>query len=353
MHWDIFCRVIDNWGDAGVCWRLAADLAARGESVRLWIDDAAPLRWMAPGGCAGVEVVHWSDDAPDLDARDVVVEAFGCDPPPRFIERLAAQPRPAPWIDLEYLSAEPYAAASHALPSPQSSGPGRGLTKWFFFPGFGAATGGLLREPGLLAARAAFDRDAWLLERGVPRAAGERVVSLFCYANAALPALLDRLAGAPTLLLVTAGVAAQQAAPLLDARGRRGALLRAVMLPLLPQTEFDRLLWASDLNFVRGEDSLVRALWAGAPFVWQAYPQHDGVHARKLDALLDVMLAGADAGLAASLRSAWRTWNGLEAGDLLPQTVPPWGALVQRRRDELAAQPDLTARLLGFIAAKR
>jgi hypothetical protein len=23
LHWDIFCRVIDNFGDIGVCWRLA------------------------------------------------------------------------------------------------------------------------------------------------------------------------------------------------------------------------------------------------------------------------------------------------------------------------------------------
>ena len=31
MLWDLFCRVIDNHGDLGVCWRLARDLAARGE----------------------------------------------------------------------------------------------------------------------------------------------------------------------------------------------------------------------------------------------------------------------------------------------------------------------------------
>ncbi len=61
MHWDLFCRVIDNFGDIGVCWRLAADLGARGESVRLWVDDASALAWMAPQGSAGVEVLRWTD----------------------------------------------------------------------------------------------------------------------------------------------------------------------------------------------------------------------------------------------------------------------------------------------------
>ena len=61
MLWDLFCRVIDNFGDIGVCWRLAADLAARGETVRLWVDDPAPLRWMAPHGAPRVDVHGWTD----------------------------------------------------------------------------------------------------------------------------------------------------------------------------------------------------------------------------------------------------------------------------------------------------
>ena len=351
MQWDVFCRVVDHWGDAGVCWRLCADLAARGEAVRLWIDDPSPLLWMAPHGQA-VEIVHWTDDAVDLAPRDVVVEAFGCDPPPRFVARLAAMPRPAAWINLEYLSAEPYAEASHGLPSPQLAGPGRGLTKWFFFPGFSADSGGLIREPGLLETRAAFERDAWLAQRGTARTGTERVVVLFCYDNPALPALIDRLAETPTLLLAAAGSAAQQVAPLLDGHGRRGAL-RAVALPLLPQAEFDRLLWSADIAFVRGEDSLLRAIWAGVPFVWQIYVQHDGVHARKLYALLDRLLAGADESLAASLCSAWWAWNGLAAGEVVLPAAPAWQAQVQRWGAALAAQPDLTTRLLGFVRRKR
>jgi uncharacterized repeat protein (TIGR03837 family) len=335
MHWDVFCRVVDNWGDAGVCWRLAADLASRGDAVRLWIDDPAPLAWMAPGGHPAVEVIRWDDAAPDLAPHEVVVEAFGCDPPARFVERMTE--RPAVWINLEYLSAEPYAEASHALPSPQRAGP----TKWFFFPGFSERSGGLLREPGLLDARAAFERDAWLARQGIVRGADERVVVLFCYANPALPRLVEWLADEPTLLLVTQGAAASQLPP-----GRRGAL-RAAHLPLLSQADFDRLLWSADVNFVRGEDSLVRAIWAGAPFVWHIYPQHDGVHEGKLDALLERMQAPAP------LRDTWRWWNGFAAEPAALPDAVAWRTLTERWRDGLASQPDLTTRLRALAASKQ
>lgn len=94
MQWDIFCRVIDNHGDLGVCWRLSSQLAALGERVRLWIDDATALHWMAPAGCEGVSVVDWLEPAAIRQAvaappPDVLVEAFGCEPAPELIARFA------------------------------------------------------------------------------------------------------------------------------------------------------------------------------------------------------------------------------------------------------------------------
>lgn len=330
MRWDVFCRVIDNLGDVGVCWRLARDLAARGDTVRLWIDDASALAWMAPGGAAGVEVGAFDTAG---EPGEVVVEAFGCDPPPAFVARMAAR-RPV-WINLEYLSAEDYVERSHRLPSPQRNG----QTKWFFYPGFSARTGGLLREPGLLAERAAFDRGAWLAAHGLAPAAGERVVTLFCYDNPGIPSLLAALADRPTLLLLTPGPAQRQVT-------QTPAGVRTAALPWLAQPEFDRLLWASDLNFVRGEDSLVRAVWAGVPFVWQAYPQHDGVHALKVDALLARMAAPAD------VAALWRAWNGLGAGWPAWPDAAGWQAATRDFRARLAALPDLGSALLDFARLK-
>lgn len=348
LRWDLFCRVIDNHGDLGVCWRLARDLAARGHAVRLWVDDPAALAWMAPQGAAGVQVRHWAVDAPAADPGDVVVEAFGCNPPPGFVAAMARAARAPVWVNLEYLSAEAYVERSHRLPSPCFAGPGAGLTKWFFYPGFTPATGGLLREPGLAAEQAAFDAPAWLAALGIAPRPGERLVSVFCYPGAPLAALVERLAGHPTLLLAAPGAAADTLAALPLPAGVRGHAL-----PWLTQPDYDRLLWACDLNCVRGEDSFVRAQWAGRPFLWQIYPQDDGVHAAKLDAFLARHLAGAPPALAGAVGAAMRGWNGFGP---LPATWPDlalWQSHVQNWRETLAAQPDLTAQLLAFVAEKR
>ncbi|MBN8511250.1 MAG: elongation factor P maturation arginine rhamnosyltransferase EarP [Burkholderiales bacterium] len=350
MRWDLFCRVVDNYGDIGVCWRLAADLAERGEQLRLWVDDSTPLTWMAPDGAAGVEVVRWTAGAAAaLEPGAVVIEAFGCDPPAEFVARMAARLRPPCWINLEYLSAEPYVERCHGLPSPQAAGPGRGLRKWFYYPGFTAGSGGLIRERGLMRDRAAFDPAAWLAVHGLAPRPGERLVSLFCYPTAPLAELLPRLAQQPTALLLAPGAAQQlaRATP-----GPWPTMLRRVELPWLTQPAYDRLLWAGDLNLVRGEDSFVRAIWGGAPFVWQIYPQADGAHAAKLDAFLGRYLERAEAHLAASIRALWQAWNGLGPWPAALPESGAWRAHARSWRDRLLTQADLGSRLLAFAAAK-
>ena len=359
MLWDIFCKVIDNYGDIGVCWRLSADLAARGERVRLWVDDASALQWMAPQGCNGVEIRAGTQPlATDgLPAGDVLVEAFGCKIDPEYIAAYASSTRARGikhlWINLEYLSAEAFVVRSHGLPSPVMSGPAAGLSKHFFYPGFTQGTGGLLREPDLLQRQAGFKRDAWLKQFGITvnTARSERLVSLFCYEPPALNALLQKLANdaTPARLLVTPGRAAQAILILLEHKNRLEpswnvhSKLSFSYLSPLSQRQFDELLWACDLNFVRGEDSLVRALWAGKPFVWQIYPQHDGAHHAKLEAFLQAMDAPP------SLRQFWLAWN--EAGGnhaLGTFDLPVWGASVNEMRARLLQQTDLTSQLLAF-----
>jgi len=340
--WDVYCRVVDNFGDVGVCARLARQLARQGLRVRLFIDDASALAWMAPQGLAGAQVHPWpADDAPAAEPGDVVIEAFGCELPAAQVQALAACARPPVWINLEYLSAETYVERSHGLPSPQRSGP----MKWFFYPGFTARTGGLLREPGMLQARQAFDRQGWLRRQGLQPLPGERVVSLFCYDNPALPALLRDLGRQPTLLLLTSGPAQRQVQAMQAAHPMPPAL-RTATLPWLSQDDFDHLLWSCDLNLVRGEDSLVRALWAGAPFIWQAYPQHDGVHRHKVEALLD------HAALPAAVAATWRAWNG-PAGTAwapLPEAAA-WHQATVQWRDRLLLQHDLVTQLRAFVDA--
>ncbi|MBK7616474.1 MAG: elongation factor P maturation arginine rhamnosyltransferase EarP [Vitreoscilla sp.] len=353
LRWDIFCRVIDNHGDLGVCWRLAADLAERGHQVRLWLDDARALAWVAPVRPAGVEVVAWSDPAPDHAPGDVVIEAFGCNPHDSFLARMAAAAKAPVWVNLEYLSAEDYVAHSHRLASPQWHGPAQGLTKWFFFPGFTPDTGGLLREPDLLQRLAEVDADSFLARLDITPQPGERLVSVFCYANAALAELPACLADAPTLILATPGTATEQLAALPMPRK-----VRVQALPWLSQPDYDHLLRACALNFVRGEDSFVRAQWAAKPFVWQIYPQHDGVHAGKLDAFLQRHLAGADPALSQQVQAWMLAWNGLAARGqpALPMCLAgldSWQDHALVWRDHLHSQRDLTSQLLDFVSEKR
>lgn len=346
-RFDLFCHVVDNYGDVGVCWRLAADLGARGHAVRLWIDDATALAWMAPEGAPGVDVNAWTDAA-GAEPADVVVEAFGCDPPAAFVGRMAARMPPPRWINLEYLSAEAWVEHCHGLPSPQLAGPGKGLVKRFAYPGFTARTGGLLRERDLAARQAAFDRDAWLGAHDIAPRAGERVVGLFCYPGAPLPLLWRTLTATPALVLLTPG-----AAQALAAACPPPASVRTLALPWLTQRDYDHLLWSCDLNLVRGEDSAVRAMWAGRPFIWQFYPQHDGVHATKLDAFLDSFEAAAGWRLPAALRAFWRAWNGVaaDAGAAALADGDAWAAACRAWRDHLLAQSDLTTRLLATAGA--
>ena len=376
-QWDIFCKVIDNFGDIGVSWRLAADLAARGQRVRLWVDDTRALAWMAPEGCAGVTVMRWADpinvtcleNAP----CDVLVEAFGCELAPEFIascaricsvesQTNAAKPL---WINLEYLSAETFVARNHGLTSLTGSGPAAGWRKVFFYPGFTPTTGGLLREPDLLQRRMAFDRCAWLRQQGIDWR-GETLVSLFCYEPAALAGLINDLErngidGHPVRLLVAAGRATNVIKSVLgekipgnmnrvglDPNKFRCKQLAISYLPLLTQTEFDHLLWASDINFVRGEDSMVRAIWAGKPFIWQIYPQDDGAHRLKLEAFLDMLVAPP------ALRAFHRVWNGL-ADEALPllTDMPAWQATAGQAQARLAEQRDLTTGLIEYALKNR
>ena len=363
LLWDIFCRVVDNYGDVGVCWRLACNLAERGQRVRLWVDDATALRWMAPDGHDGVEVGTWHAATPFPPPGDVVVEAFGCDPAPAFLAAMAATgeaARPPVWINLEYLSAEPYVERSHALASPQMSGPARGLVKWFFYPGFTLRTGGLLREPALRAEQAVFDREAWLTAQGIAPRAGERVVSVFCYPGAPADRLLASLAadGRPTVLATAPGAATGAVRAALATLGEGSSTLRQHPLPWLAQPEFDRLLWAADLNFVRGEDSWVRAQWAGKPCVWQAYPQDDGAHGAKIEAFLELALAGAPREVAEAIRDWTAAWNALDdpAAPLpawTPETLAGAGTAARAWRDQLWGSADLVTRLLAFVREKR
>jgi uncharacterized repeat protein (TIGR03837 family) len=376
----VFCRVIDNFGDIGVGWRLARQLVAEhGLAVRLWVDDLTSFARLAPGidpgleaqSCAGVKVRRWdtalSVEAPDGGVGDVVIEAFGCDLPEAWVQAMAQRLRRPVWINLEYLSAENWVRGCHGLASPHPRLP---LTKYFFFPGFFAGTGGLLREADVLARRGAFGADEsaqarfWAALGVPPRRPGELRVSLFSYRNCAIAELLCAWSESATPLtcLVPEGPAAQDvaawagaAAAKSGAAWRRGALDIRV-LPFVEQARYDELLWACDLNFVRGEDSFVRAQWAARPLVWHIYPQAEDAHRLKLEAFLHIYCRDLPAAPAVAAAAMFRAWNlGAGIGDAWRDFRKHHGALCAhagRWASDLAQAKDLTAALVEFCGLR-
>lgn len=375
MPCDIFCNVVDNYGDIGVAWRLARQLAAEhGVRIRLWLDDLATLRRIWPSAelglssqeIANVEVRHWTEPFPDIAPAAVVIEAFGCALPETYLAAMARrEPRPV-WLNLEYLSAESWVKGCHGLPSPHPRLP---LTAYFYYPGFEPGTGGLIREAGLMAQGEAYRSEPreqalfWRSLQLAPPADDILTVSLFAYDHPGIPELLAAWStGAAKLrCLLPEGVAPHGTARFADhdmrpGQGLRRGNLEIRVLPFLDQLAYDRLLRSCDLNFVRGEDSFVRAQWAALPFVWNIYPQQDDAHWPKLAAFLDLYCQGLVPEAAAAYRAFTEAWNrggGLAAAwpALLPH-LPELARHAGGWAEHLADMPDLARNLMLFCKEK-
>jgi uncharacterized repeat protein (TIGR03837 family) len=360
QRWDIFCQVIDNLGDIGVCWRLARQLSREHAlQVRLWVDDPSSLQGFCPqlrftdgrAEYAGVEIIHWCPTTVRVASiADVVIEAFACTLPASYVEAMAKATRPPCWINLEYLTAESWIDDCHGLASPHPTLP---LVKHFFFPGFTPASGGLLREGGLLAARN-HER-----ARGRPR---ERLeISLFCYSAAPVGEFLEVLAKSPQAARLRVAPGQPLASVSAGLGGSGPWQLGSVLVEpfaFLPQDEYDRLLWDCDINFVRGEDSFVRAQWAAQPFVWHIYAQEEDAHQAKLMAFLAKFTAGMEASTGTAAVNLFRAWNFPGTGDL----GQAWheflshreaiGAHAREWSASLSRMPDLAAALVKFCTSR-
>ncbi|MBL0523551.1 elongation factor P maturation arginine rhamnosyltransferase EarP [Aeromonas dhakensis] len=395
FDWDIFCCVVDNFGDIGVTWRLARQLKQEGTlpaqesevQVRLWVDDLASFARICPGldpalesqWVDGIHIQHWHETLPaDTIPARVVIEAFACELPAPFVAKMASQPSPPCWLNLEYLSAESWVEDCHGLASPQrlesQSLGSLSLNKYFFFPGFTARTGGLLCERGLIAERERWQQDeaglnAYWASLGLPpKQELELRVSLFTYESAALTSLVESWCqgATPVTLLLPLGRSLNDVltgAGLADAvpTARAGDLLRVgnltiKLLPMTDQAGYDRLLWSCDLNLVRGEDSFVRAQWAARPFLWHIYPQEEQAHMVKLDGFLDHYLAELPAATGQWLRGFSHALNQGENTREWWAQWPDHAAIWQQHgrhwSHKLLQDGDLVTRLVKFLESR-
>lgn len=358
--YDIFCRVIDNYGDIATCWRLAQHLQHHHhKQVRLYVDDLTALHALLPTtDCQQanqriqqIDIIHWQDHTHYTQAAQVVIEAFACDLPPTYRQLMLAQH--CLCINLEYFSCEDWVQGCHALASLQHDG----LRKYFFFPSILPATGGVIFEPDYQQRQQAFtdtQQQLWCQQWQLPLPRNNSLrISLFAYENNAINSLLTTLAAGeqPIDAYLPIGklnnaLATEWQIPLSAGESIKLGQLHLHIIPFLPQSQFDALLWLCDINFVRGEESLIRALLTGKPFVWHIYPTDDDAHWQKLAAFQQAYQ------MPNSLVQLHHDWNAQTNISNWSQVIADLDKLnqhAQQQTAQLISMGSLTERLIRFV----
>lgn len=384
MTVDLLCKVVDNYGDIGVVYRLAKALSALrpGMNLRLVVDRLDVFAALCPAirpeppaqTIGNWTIVRWDTawEGFRLERPRFVIEAFACGRPDWYENLLHDPTDPAPRLHLvlEYLSAEAYADELHLLPS---LSPIPQVKKVYFMPGFSAGTGGLVFDPAFMAAKRL--RDTWtppdrenaLRTTGLdlpPGSGNAWWLCLFSYEHDYRALVADLAAwqaetGRPVLVLAAAG---RSQAGFRAAWESAGGPFATVWLPFLPQETWDRVLLACDASVIRGEESLARAALGGRPFVWHAYLQDEGYQKVKVAALVETVSPC----LAPDDTASMRAWQALMAAfndrtvdsaarhapdpwlDFL-RTLPALAPGFRRFAEKLEIQGDCAAKVLSLI----
>ena len=307
MNITVLCKVVDNFGDIGVAWRLCRRLAKIQSKYKIClivddlesfskIEDRLPRRY-APrndGGVAiaseatviaseakqsiiidGIEIFPWHEDdlchevfcQNDGERLSIILELFQCGRPD-WMERILFEEklqRTVHIIMIDYLTAEKYAEDFHCLQSLTRSAK---VQKVNFMPGFTQKTGGLVID------------EAW---REVPVRKADGPVLVFTYERdwtELVRALGERR------ILVAQG---RGKVSFMTAVAECGADGFVKELPYLNQSEWDEVMKGCSALVIRGEESMSRACLSGIPFIWHAYPQSDEYQLVKVKALLERM----------------------------------------------------------------
>lgn len=277
---DLFCKVIDNYGDAGFCLRLCRDLTRYERKVRLFCDNLDVLRTIITNDDLSnplLQISEWPYS--DYQPSDTVIEAFSCRPEKYLLEKI--KERKSRVIELDYLSAEKWIEGCHKKPSFSD-----GINSFFFFPGFTKNSGGLIIEDDYLQK----------IKNHSKNFTNKLTVSYFSYLNKNLEKFIKVCQNSS----YSFEILAFDGLPLRNLNNILGTDIAPsenyvqgnitfTAKEMVPQNEYDDILISSDLNLVRGEDSIVRAMISGRPFLWQIYPQTEDTHREKMNALFDRM----------------------------------------------------------------
>lgn len=392
MQADLFCQVIDHYGDIGVTWRLAKQLnKEHGISLRLWVDDLNVFARIEPRIIAQadqqtidqIDIRRWVKDTAPPKPYPIVISSFCCPLGTDWLKRMSAESNPC-WVELEYLSAEPWVESHHGLSSKRSDG----LNPTFFYPGFTNQTAGLIRERNIIQERDAWQADMaqqnhFLKHIGVPinpHVPRPFYVSLFAYPQAPFQSFFNALNRSSkwnasqashlhhtlqsSLIFDSTQTATQQLKNIhilipegvsLPDNLITSPSVTWQRIPFLTQADYDKLLWSMNLNVVRGEDSFMRALWAGKPLIWHIYRQTENTHLTKLNAWL------ARTELPQPVKEAMLAWSSPNQSDQLETALLEalsaenwlnWQQTANQYTQKLAILPDLATNLAHFCHEK-
>lgn len=303
---DIFCKIIDNYGDIGVVYRTAKELQKifPKSKIRAFLNKLDEFKKinsqvldLPSQNIDGIEYITFDylrDNANELLTAQVIIEAFGCQIPEEYME--IAYDNSELLINLEYLSAEDWIEDFHL----QSSPLGRGkLKKVFFMPGFTEKSGGVIADSNYLERIQRVLENKEFYEKKYLSDIEDRenkiVGTLFSYEKNFTPLLEDLKKLDKDVVILAMGEKTQDSLRKIlknfSIEDFRNSLkygkIEIRFLNFLNQEEYEELINIVDFNFVRGEDSFIRAVLTGKPYMWHIYCQEEYAHMDKIEGFLD------------------------------------------------------------------
>ena len=279
---DIFCQVIDNYGDVGVAYRLAREFKRvyPNKKLRFVINQTEELNLIRKS--EDIEIILYKDISKIENSADLIIESFGCEIPKEYMDKALKNVKLI--INLEYFSAEKWVDDFHL----QESFLGGNLKKYFFIPGLSEKSGGILLDNEFLERKKKVEANKeYYLEKFGIKEKYDLIGSVFSYEKN-FDSLIEELKklGKKIILLILSEKTQKNFIKYFD-NGNNYDKIKFVKLPFFTYDKYEDLLALCDFNLVRGEDSFVRALLLGKPFLWHIYPQDENTHIKKLESFLE------------------------------------------------------------------
>lgn len=302
---DIFCEIIDNFGDIGVVYRISKELKKIFQNVRIRIvlnrleefkainKKVKDTDYQEIDGLICVTEKYVKENMESFGVSDVFIEAFGCNVPEEYVK--AAKENSKLWINLEYLSGEKWIEDFHLCESLIDS---KTLKKIFFMPGFSEKSGGVIIDSGFLE-RMKFgkeNRDEVFKKYFKDFDLKDKFIGTVFSYEKNFENLLETLKNyeKETVLLLMGEKTQKSFSEILKKNLTEdyGNIVKYGKITMIysdffSQEEYEEIISASDFNFTRGEDSFVRGIILGKPFMWHIYLQEEKAHMDKIKAFTD------------------------------------------------------------------